>query len=147
MRDRSAAIWRLTLSALSSATRSTPYPIVIGGAGITGVELAAELAEGLRDLERQYDLKRNAIKVMLVEAASTVLPGFDRKTINEATRVLRKLGVEVRTNTAIERVEADRVWVKPIGSDASRSDRNSDRHLDGRRARQLTCAKLGLDAG
>jgi NADH dehydrogenase len=109
----------MTLSALSSAARSTPYPIVIGGAGITGVELATELAEGLRSLERQYGLKRDAIKIVLVEAASTVLPGFDRKTIDEATRVLKKLGVDVRTSTPIERVEADRVWVKPIGSDRS----------------------------
>jgi NADH dehydrogenase len=108
-----------TLSALTSATQMTPYPIVIGGAGITGVELATELAEGLRSLERQYGLKREAIKVMLVEAASTVLPGFDRKTIAEAARVLKRLGVDVRTSTPIERVEADRVWVKPIGSDRS----------------------------
>jgi NADH dehydrogenase len=109
----------ITLSALASTTRLAPYPIVIGGAGITGVELATELAEGLRDLERQFDLDRRAIKVMLVEAASTVLPGFDQKTIGEATRVLENLNVEVRTNTTIERVAADRVWVKPIESDRS----------------------------
>ena len=107
----------MTLSLLKSATRSTPYPIVIGGGGITGVELATELAEGLQGLERQYDLDRRAIKVVLVEAASSVLPGFDQKTIGEAARVLRKLGVDVRTSTAIARVEADRVWLKPIGSD------------------------------
>ena len=81
----------MTLSALASTDRSTPYPIVIGGAGITGVELATELAEGLRDLERQFDLDRRAIKVMLVEAASTVLPGFDQKTIDEAARVLQEV--------------------------------------------------------
>jgi len=109
----------MTLSALASTTRSTPYPIVIGGAGITGVELATELAEGLGDLRQQFDLDRHAIKVVLVEAASTVLPGFDRKTIDEAARVLRKLKVDVRTSTAIERVEADRVWVRPIGADRS----------------------------
>jgi NADH dehydrogenase len=109
----------MTLSALATTSRSTPYPIMIGGAGITGVELATELAEGLRDLERQYDLERRAIKVMLVEAAASVLPGFDQKTIDEAARVLKKLDVDVRTGTALERVEADRAWVKPIGSDQS----------------------------
>jgi NADH:ubiquinone reductase (H+-translocating) len=108
-----------TLSALTSATRMMPYPIVVGGAGITGVELATELAEGLRSLERRYGLKRDAIKIVLVEAAPTVLPGFDRKTIDEAARALRRLNVEVRTSTPIERVAADRVWVKSIGSDRS----------------------------
>ncbi|HSD83842.1 MAG TPA: FAD-dependent oxidoreductase, partial [Anaerolineae bacterium] len=107
----------LTLSALKSATRSTPYPIVIGGGGITGVELATELAEGLKGLTRHYDLDHHAIKVVLVEAASSVLPGFDQKTIAEARRVLRKLGIDVRTSSTIERVEDDRVWVKPIGSE------------------------------
>ncbi len=107
----------MKLSALTSTARSVPYPIVIGGAGITGVELATELAEGLREMERRYALDRHGIKVILVEAASTVLPGFDQKTIGEAARMLKKLNVEVRTSTAIERVEADRVWVKPIESD------------------------------
>lgn len=106
-----------TLSALAATSRSTRYPIVIGGAGITGVELATELAEGLKDLERQYDLERRAIKVILVEAALTVLPGFDQKTITEAARVLHQLGVDVRTSTSIDRVEADRVWLKPADSD------------------------------
>ena len=108
-----------TLTALNSAARSTSYPIVIGGAGITGVELATELAEGLRGMERQYGLRRDTIEVVLVEAAATVLPGFDRKTIAEAARVLRRLKVDVRTSTAIERVAADRVWVKPLGSGRS----------------------------
>ncbi len=109
----------MTLSALAATTRSIPYPIVIGGAGITGVELATELAEGLGNLARRFDLGRHAIKVVLVEAAATVLPGFDQKTIDEAARVLRRLNVEVRTGTAIERVEADRVWVQPIDSNRS----------------------------
>jgi NADH dehydrogenase len=115
----------VTLSTLTAAPRSIPYPIVIGGAGITGVELAAELAEGLRALEREYDLKRNTIKIVLVEAASTVLPGFDRRTIDETARVLKRLGVDVRTGTPIERVEADRVWVKPNGSDRSEAIKTS----------------------
>ena len=109
----------MTLSALKSRTpsRSAPYPIVIGGAGITGVELAAELGEGLQELTRAYDLDRDTIRVILLEAAATVLPGFDRKTIEEATRALQHLGIEIRTHTAIERVEADRIYVKPAGSD------------------------------
>ncbi|MFN8597668.1 MAG: NAD(P)/FAD-dependent oxidoreductase [Anaerolineae bacterium] len=102
----------VTLSGLKSTPRSTPYPIVIGGAGITGVELATELSEGLKDFSREYDLDPNAIKIILIEAAPTVLPGFDRKTIEEAAQVLTELGIDVRTSTAIERVEADRVAVK-----------------------------------
>lgn len=106
----------VTLSALAGATRSTPYPIVIGGAGITGVELATELSEGLKDFAREYGFEQNAIKIVLVDAAPTVLPGFDKKTIDEAARVLAELGIDVRTSTAVERVEADRVVVKSNGA-------------------------------
>jgi NADH dehydrogenase len=105
----------VALSVLSATSRPALYPIVIGGAGITGVELAAELSEGLKDLTREYDLDPRAIKIMLVEAAPTVLPGFDQKTIGEAAHVLDELGIDVRTNTLIERVEADRVMVKANG--------------------------------
>ena len=105
----------MRLSALAAETRSTPYPIVIGGAGITGVELAAELSEGLKDLARDYGLRRSDLSVVLVEAAPGVLPGFDAATVAEAARVLRQLGVDVRTGTTVERVEADRVVVKTDG--------------------------------
>ena len=53
-----------------------PYPIVIGGAGITGVELAAELSEGLTNLTREYGLKRGDVQVLLLEAAPNILPGL-----------------------------------------------------------------------
>lgn len=105
----------VTLSALAGATRSTPYPIVIGGAGITGVELATELSEGLKDFTREYGLERGAIKIVLVDAAPMVLPGFDQPTIDEAARVLAEMGIDVRTSTIVERVEADRVVVKANG--------------------------------
>ncbi|HEY4722643.1 MAG TPA: NAD(P)/FAD-dependent oxidoreductase [Anaerolineae bacterium] len=111
----------VTLSALKSQHRSIPYPILIGGAGITGVELAAELSEGLKHLTREYDLARDAIEIVLVEAAPNVLPGFDRRTVEEATAALKRLGVDVRTGFAVERVEADRVSLKAIGSNASES--------------------------
>jgi NADH dehydrogenase len=40
------------------------------------------------------------------------LPGFDRQTIDEAARVLAELGIDMRTSTSIERVEADRVTIR-----------------------------------
>ena len=107
----------MTFSELATTTRSAPYPIVIGGGGITGVELAAELAEGLKSIARAYGLRPTELKVILVEAAPVVLPGLDDPTTREAGRALKRLGVEVHTHMAIERVTADRVWLKPLGSD------------------------------
>ena len=109
----------VVLSALRLQDRATPYPIVIGGAGITGVELAAELSEALTHLCREYDLARGAIKVFPSKARHTILPGFDRKTVREANKALKRLGVEVHTGVAIERVETDRVSVRSIRSETT----------------------------
>jgi NADH dehydrogenase len=89
-----------------------PYPIVIGGAGITGVELAAELSEGLAELTREYGLRRGDVQVLLLEAAPNILPGFDSETVAEALSALRRFGVKVHTRTSIERVEADCIVVR-----------------------------------
>ncbi len=92
-----------------------PYPIVVGGAGITGVELAAELAEGLPGLARDFALAPHGLQVMLLEAAPTILPGFDAATIAEATSALKHLNVDVRTGTRVEQVEANRIIVNSNG--------------------------------
>ena len=103
----------MTLASLvSSNDAGRPYPIVIGGAGITGVELAAELSEGLAELTHEYGLQRGDVPVLLLEAAPNILPGFDSETVAEALSALRRFGVEVHTRTSIERVEADRIVVR-----------------------------------
>ena len=102
----------MTLSALKARGANHPYSIVVGGAGITGVELAAELSEGLAEMTHECDLDPGDVQVMLLEAAPSILPGFDAKTVEEATRVLKQMGVDVRTQAMIEQVEAERVVVR-----------------------------------
>jgi NADH dehydrogenase len=139
--------FEITLSALKTQPLATPYPIVIGGAGITGIELAAELSEGLTALLREYDLDQNAVKVILIEAAPTVLPGFDAKTIDEAAQAMQRLGVDVRTSTSIERVEVDRVVVKPIGSAAPEEIRTQSIIWTGGVRANLLIEKSGFKIG
>lgn len=76
---------------------------VIGGAGATGVELAGALAETLPELARERGLPTDATHVVLVEAGPTILPGSSPQLIDRAHDILRKLGVEVRTNAVIAR--------------------------------------------
>lgn len=92
--------------------RSAALTFAIGGAGITGVETAAEMAERLGDRAREYGIEPGEVRILLLEAASTVLPGFDSETIAEATDTLKQAGVAVRTNAAVARLEAGRAILK-----------------------------------
>jgi NADH dehydrogenase len=92
--------------------RSAALTFLIGGAGITGVELAAELAEGLGELAREYGIDPRDLRIVLLQAASTVLSESDSETIAEATLALKHLGVQVQTNSAVVRVDAGQVVLK-----------------------------------
>jgi NADH:ubiquinone reductase (H+-translocating) len=75
--------------------------VVVGGGGATGVELAGELAETLPDMASRRGLAPDRPAVQLVEARPTILAGSSRQLIDKATRILARLGVQVRVNAAI----------------------------------------------
>jgi NADH dehydrogenase len=75
--------------------------VVVGGGGATGVELAGELAEMLPELARRHGLAPDRPAVVLVEGSPTILAGSSPQLIDNATRILSDLGVQVRTNAAI----------------------------------------------
>lgn len=87
--------------------------IVIIGGGATGTELAAELHQAL-DLAAGYGLPdlRQRLSVTLVEMAPRILAALPEKVSAGATAVLRDLGVEVLTQSAVESVDATGVTLK-----------------------------------
>lgn len=81
---------------------------IIVGAGATGVELAAELVNFINQL-KSGRVDSSGDEIVLVEAASDILPGFSRAVRRKARRRLDKLGVKIIAGAAIERVEAKTV--------------------------------------
>jgi NADH dehydrogenase len=79
------------LAAAAPADRSAWQTIVIGGGGATGVQLAGELADWLRD-----DWNRPAGgRIVLIEATPSLLPRFPPELGREAARILRAKGVSL----------------------------------------------------
>lgn len=78
--------------------------IVIAGGGPTGVELAGMLAELGRNIAaKEYpEIKDLRSHLYLVDAGKVLLGPMSEKSQQEATRVLRKLGVHVINNTAVK---------------------------------------------
>ena len=85
---------------------------VIVGGGPTGVEMAGAVAE-----IRRYALRRDfrhidprEATVMLLEGGPRLLPSYPESLSDEAKQELRRLGVEVRTETLVTDIRPGSVW-------------------------------------
>ncbi|TQS75755.1 NAD(P)/FAD-dependent oxidoreductase [Ornithinibacillus gellani] len=81
--------------------------ILVGGAGFTGIELVGELVEKVPQLCKKYDIDRNKARIVNVEAAPTILPGFDEDLVDYAKRSLEARGVEFRLDAKIQECTED----------------------------------------
>lgn len=86
--------------------------IVVGGAGFTGIEFLGELGNRIPELCREFDIPQEKVRLLCVEAAPTVLPGFDPELVNYAQKQLRKKGVEFSIGTPIVEATAEGVKIK-----------------------------------
>lgn len=89
---------------------------VIVGAGPTGIELAGALPAYLREVRKAHNLPHRKIHIDLIEAAPRLLPRSGKATSRAVRRRLRKLGVKLFLNQAVQSENADSLTVngKPI---------------------------------
>jgi NADH:ubiquinone reductase (H+-translocating) len=98
--------------------RRRQMTFVLVGAGPTGVELAASLAQmataTLRKNFRRIDPAKTSI--ILLEGGKRILPSFAESLSKKANKHLAKLGVQVITGSMVEQIDAQGVTVggKPI---------------------------------
>ncbi|PSP87873.1 NADH dehydrogenase FAD-containing subunit [Halobacteriales archaeon QS_4_69_34] len=78
--------------------------VVVGGAGLSGVQVAGELAALARE-----EGSREAIEVVLLEQAGSVAPNFPENFQAAVRAELDDSGIEVRTGTAVERATAETI--------------------------------------
>ncbi|MGX9706335.1 MULTISPECIES: NAD(P)/FAD-dependent oxidoreductase [Laceyella] len=86
--------------------------IVVGGAGFTGIEYVGELVDRMPELCREYDIPLEKVRIVNVEAAPTVLPGFDKELVEYAVKYLESKGVEFLISTPIEECTEEGVILK-----------------------------------
>jgi NADH dehydrogenase len=86
---------------------------ILVGAGPTGVEMAGAIAEmtcgTLKSDFRRIDPR--SARIILVEGAPRILPTFAESLSQKAYARLVRMGVEIRTNALVERVDAEGVVV------------------------------------
>ncbi|MDD4854478.1 MAG: FAD-dependent oxidoreductase [Sulfuricurvum sp.] len=82
-----------------------PFNIVIGGAGLSGVEIAAEMAAYANRFYQNGNFGCRGVDVYLIDAYPTILFGMDPFLIESAYERLIKLGVYVWHNNRISQVD------------------------------------------
>lgn len=80
--------------------------IVVGGAGLTGIELVGELLEWIPKLCVQYNIPRSKVDLQNIEAMPTILPQVSEQLREVAARALTEKGARLRTNTKLVSVDA-----------------------------------------
>jgi NADH dehydrogenase len=99
-------------SAPSAGHRRRELTFVFVGAGYAGVEALGELSDLVRDALRFYDELRDAPqRWVLVDLAPRILPEVTPRLADYAAAQLSRWGVEIRTETTLERLEAHAAYL------------------------------------
>lgn len=100
----------LTFLEESTETRETRLTsVAIVGAGYSGAELAAALADFLRRAARRYYRDAPAPSITLIDAIERVVPMLPERSSAAAAKALRRRGVDLALGRKVTAVEAGRV--------------------------------------
>jgi NADH dehydrogenase len=107
IRTKILSAFELAESTDDPKERARQMTFVMVGAGPTGVELAASIAQlvavTLRNNLRKIDPAKS--RIVLVDGGARVLPIFSESLSRKAAKRLAKLGVEVSTGAKVENVD------------------------------------------
>jgi NADH dehydrogenase len=111
IRAKILSAFELAATTEDEGERTRQMTFVLVGAGPSGVELAASLAQlvkvTLRNNFRHIDPSKSTI--ILLDAGKRVLPTFAESISRKVTRHLQKLGVQVQTGVKVDVVDAQGV--------------------------------------
>lgn len=92
--------------------RKEMLTFVVAGSGFTGIEMAGELLEWKSKLAKEYNVDEKEIRLLVVEAMSTILNMLDRKQADKAERYMAKHGVEILKDSPIVDVTPNSIKLK-----------------------------------
>ena len=102
--DDAREIHERVADAAAGATSSEPATAVVGGAGLSGIQTAGEIAE-YRD---EHDAP---IEIVLVEGLDQVLPNNDPELQGALRRRLEDRGIEIKCGEFVSKVDEETIYV------------------------------------
>ena len=96
--------------------------VVVGG-GFAGVETAGEINDFLHDAISYYhNTKKEDIQVILVEAASTILPGFNERLTKYAHNKLEKNVIKILLQNTVTSFDGKNVVINKLSKSSTSND-------------------------
>ena len=86
-------------------TTQQPATVAIVGAGLAGFEVATEIVTYIKHLVHTHSIDREKIHIALIEARNEALSACSDRVCQQARHRLYHLGVELKTNAKIVKVE------------------------------------------
>jgi NADH dehydrogenase len=102
--DDALGIHSAVSEAAAAATRDDPAQVIVGGAGLSGIQTAGEIAEFRDDRDAALDIH-------LVEGLDRVFPNNDPQLQGALRKRLEEADVEIHTGEFIGEVDDERVYV------------------------------------
>jgi NADH dehydrogenase len=88
--------------------------VVVGG-GFAGIETAGELMDLLLDARKYYPtIRKDDLKVIVLEALGMILPGFNKKLADFAKDKMMERGIDIRLKTAVTSFDGNEVTTKSL---------------------------------
>lgn len=79
-----------------------PLNIVIAGAGLSGVEIAAQMASFAKDFYEHNHFLCRKLNIILINSSSHILKGMDQKLVKSSEKHLNTLEVIIKNNSRVQ---------------------------------------------
>jgi NADH:ubiquinone reductase (H+-translocating) len=110
--DAEAIYQRISVMCAKASSESDPVlrkemlRFVVGGGGLSGIELAAELVDHIAQSVKDYHLSASEPEVIVVEAAGDILPASGKELREQVTKRLIEKGVRLLPGTRVVEVSS-----------------------------------------
>ncbi|MFA7611205.1 MAG: FAD-dependent oxidoreductase, partial [Sulfurimonas sp.] len=87
-----------------SGTSCSPINIVVAGGGLSGVEIAAQMASFSKEFYRKNNFICRKLNIVLVNASEHVLRGIDKVLVEKTDKRLKELEIVIKNNSKVVEV-------------------------------------------
>ena len=113
--DASRIYERISMLCAKASTETNPerrksmLRFVVGGGGLTGIELAGEFVDHIMKTSQGYHIPEGEVEVIIVEAADDILPSSDKGLRDKMKNELLAKGVHLLVRTRVVEVSLEGV--------------------------------------
>lgn len=87
-----------------SGTTCSAINIVVAGGGLSGVEIAAQMASFAKRFYRKNNFICRKLNIILINSSEKILKGLDERLVARSDKRLQKLGVSIRHNCKVTEI-------------------------------------------